>query len=1503
MKRILGALAGLTVTVLVMLGNGGALAWDKSYTAYMAGNSHIDAAWLWPMTETVGVVRNTFNSQLKLLDNNPDFRFTQSSSLYYQWMKEYYPALFDGIKGKVAGGQWEIVGGQVIEPDLNITSGESLVRQTLYGKRYFRDEFGVDVKIGYVPDVFGFTYALPQILKKSGIDYFVTTKLNWNDTNPFPHEYFKWKGLDGSELVTYKPRYDYPTTFNRDRINATLYKPDLLGIKSALALYGTGDHGGGPTQDNLNRLRIYGSDPAMPNVNLKRIDEYFADTAALTGKLPVWDNEMYLEYHRGTYTTQAAIKKYNRLGEIRAEEAEKFASVASWLGAIAYPYDKITKAWGRITTNQFHDILPGSSIHSVYVEAWDDAELALNYLNASLDNALEGILSRVDTEGHGAPVVVFNPLSFARNSLVETEAAFPTKPASVRVYDPAGLEVPVQVESISDTAPAVVKLVFVADDVPSLGYKVYRIVPGNGRGSYSTGLSAGSYTMENNRYRVEISSATGNISRIYDKINVREVLSGEGNVLQIYEDTPRNYDAWNVDRDDMSAVPTELNKPTSISLVEAGPVRAVYRVKKTWSGSAFYQDITLYSEIDRIDVKMTVDWNESHKLLKVAFPLSVNPPKATYEIAYGAVERSTTRDNSFDAARFEVPGHRWADLSENGYGVSILNDSKYGWDALNNRIRLTLLRAPKSPDPNADMGHHEFTYSIYPHGGDWKAANTVRKGYELNYPLIALSAMPHAGSLPASFSFVSVDQPNVVISVVKKSEESASNDLIVRMYETQGKEKTTAHLTFAAKVNAAKEVNLLEDPIGDAGFNDHQLTVELGKYEIKTFRVSLDSPFYVDTRPMTARVDLSPYFNRDGASYNANRADGNLDGLGNTLAAELLPAEVNSEGIGFRLGSTADGAKNVVDCLGQTIPLPSGAYYSIYLLGAAAGGKNTESGKLVVNYEDGTSSTKWVSFRDWGARLGGWGLTTVDDTIGYGLTHRHKPGGDDLLTDNYLFRYSIDTHPSKRVKSITLPNNGKMKLLAVSLVDYPLLVNPGKTMHAITLPPRNRMSLRAILAVSKGGQGIGDFEAPARVTGVTAQGRSSYVKLVWNAATDDYGVDHYNIYRGAFSGFTPDAASFIGESVAPAFVDDSIPANAAYFYRIEAVDIGSNVGALSDEASAKVLYAQNVALNRVAAADGYMPGESPDKAVDGVLVDNSKWCYNSFILEPHWWKVDLGDIHEVDKFVIKHAGAGGETPSWNTSDFRIQYSATGDEPWVDLVTVAGNNSSVTSHYIEPLGLRYLRLYVTRPTNTNDTAARIYEFEAYAQSATPPPEPPLPTSNVQVNLRYAFNQDGMSYDSRPGDGNLDGVGWSYSADLMPDTVILDGVEYQIGPKADGTKNVVMGASQSIPLPYGKFSSLRILGASTNGDKTGTFYVTYTDGTTAEFNLTMTDWCGAARHGEATALTFNHRHSQTADQIITNHVFGYTLNLDSSRAVSSVTFPGDNNMKVLAITLVL
>ncbi len=835
----------------------------QQYTVHMTGNAHIDAAWLWPWTETVDVVKRTFSTALQLMNEYPDYTYSQSAARYYAWMQNKYPDIFQQIQQRVKEGRWEVVGGMWVEPDLNLPDGESTVRQILVAKRYFQKNLGVDVKVGWNPDSFGYNWQLPQIYKKSGIDYFVTQKMTWNDTNQLPLKLFWWQSPDGSRVLTYFP-HDYVNQIEPMRMASDLASAVDLnpGQKEMMHLYGIGDHGGGPTRDMLDSgMRWMEPNKVYPHLEFgpsqtffdsmaKRVDTADAPTwnyetlaagntklsAAPAGEisLPVWNDELYLEFHRGVYTTQAKQKWNLRHGSEWLLNAEKYSSLA-WLGGLNYPHRQLNAAWKLQLFNGFHDLAAGSGIGVIYKDAQKQFNVVHWTAKDATHNALADIDSHIDTDAHaGVPILIWNPLSWNRSDVVEAKVQMPqAEPNGITVLDAEGKPVLTQILS-EDATTHTYRLLLEPKEVPSIGYTVLHAVPGSRK--VASDLKVDGTTLENSMLRVVVDPKNGCIDSLYDKKTHFESIAAHtcGNQLEAFADNPKEYDAWNIDADFVKHE-TDITAADSVQLLEKGPVRSVVRVTRHWDKSTFVQNIVLYAGMDRVDVVNNVDWHETHILLKTAFSLAASGPKATFEIPYGTIERPTTRNNSVEDAKFEVPAQRWGDLGDGNHGFSLINDSKYGYDVIGNTLRLSLLRSPVSPDPNADRGPQHFRYSLYPHAGGWREANTVLHGFDFNMPLHAVQVTAHSGELPATHSFVTVKPENLVLTAMKKSEDG--NSLIIRFYEWAGK-KTTAEISVPDGASAATVTNLLEHSEGSPlTISDGHVTVPVGKYSINTVRI------------------------------------------------------------------------------------------------------------------------------------------------------------------------------------------------------------------------------------------------------------------------------------------------------------------------------------------------------------------------------------------------------------------------------------------------------------------------------------------------------------------------------------------------------------------------------------------------------------------------------------------------------------------------------------------
>ncbi len=845
--------------------------WLQQFTVRAVGNSHIDMAWLWPWTETVEVTRNTFASVLDLMREYPDFMFTMSSARTYSWVEEKYPDMFSQIQERVREGRWEVIGGMWVEPDLNMPGGESLVRQILIGKRYFRQKFQVDVKIGWNPDSFGYNWQLPQIYKKSGMDYFVTQKLMWaQDFTKFPYRLFWWESPDGSRLLTYFPR-DYAADMNPVQLakDLSFWAPSIYGDNTKdnpeiLHLYGVGDHGGGPTRRMLDdAVRMMNPNVVYPKLEFSTASAFFQDLDKKlpSMKVPSWKDELYFEYHRGVLTTQAETKRHIRKTEELLLNAEKFSSLSMSFGRV-YPAQDLDRGWKDLLFQDFHDIFPGSGIAVNYTDAINTLEGVDRAGNAILRSSLEEIATRVNTTGTGIPVIVFNPLAWPRTEVVEVAAQLPSLAANIQVFDSTGKSVPAQLIRMDE--PTHQAHVLLSATTPSLGYATFYVRGTSKVVSTATEVKATDHSLENSLVRLTVDPATGCVTSLLDKRSNSEILAPSeidaggpqnatcGNLLQAFRDKPKAWDAWNIDAD-FEKEHWDLAKADEVKLVESGPLRAVLRVKKHFQHSSFVQDITITAGSPRVDVNMSADWNEKHVLLKVAFPLSAHNNNATFEIPYGSIERPTTRNTPAEQAKFEVPAVHWADLSDAKQGFSLLNDCKYGYDAKGNVLRLSLLRSPEWPDPHADEGHHEFTYALYGHAGNWREAHTVQQGYELNYPLLSIATTNHQGLLPASHSFLSLEGENVVLTALKKAEDG--DDLIVRFYEWAGKE-ADIQLHFSSGLESASETNLIEDLGGPLTVQGASVTVHTKPYEIKTIRVHLLKDGAANTFATTPRKRL-----------------------------------------------------------------------------------------------------------------------------------------------------------------------------------------------------------------------------------------------------------------------------------------------------------------------------------------------------------------------------------------------------------------------------------------------------------------------------------------------------------------------------------------------------------------------------------------------------------------------------------------------------------------------
>jgi alpha-mannosidase len=794
----------------------------------LTGHAHLDLAWLWPVAETRRKARRTFASVLGLMDRYEDFVFNQSSAQLYRWIEDDDPGLFERVKQRVAEERWEPVGGSWVEPDCQIPSGEAFARQLFYGQRYFQDTFGRRCTVAWFPDTFGYSPGLPQLLRGAGLSGFFTYKLNWNETNDFPHDLFEWEGIDGTGVVAHT--FENPgTDYNGDIVPRDLYGTwrNFGGKRyhqESLFSFGWGDGGGGPSEqmlENYSRLRDF---PTMPRLRMAHVDAFFASLPE--DDLPRWVGELYLELHRGTLTTQARVKKLNREAEHRLQEAEAFATLAARSGA-KYPGQELERLWKTVLLNQFHDILPGSSISEVYRDTHRELEEAVAAAEKRRDHALLELTT--DSGGTVSGAIVANAALHPR----PLTAVLPGT-GSGAVVAPDGEPLPTQrvAQGLLVHAPG--------RTVAGLGWTSLEARDASPAEAPATpGIRVDrrddSNVIENEHLRVEI-GADGSLHGVYDKEAKRGVLEGRGNRLFAYADKPANWDAWDVEAG-YEAEGEEVPAAQRVEVVESGPLRAAVRVERRFRESWISQTYVLLSGSRRLDVETRVRWHERQVLLRALFPLRVRSHEATFETMCGVVKRPTHRNTSWDEARFEVCAHRFADLSEPGYGVALLNDGKYGHSARDNVLGISLLRGPLYPDPLADEGEHSFTYSLFPHPGDWTEAGVAREAHSLNSPLIVAEGRAE----PAAYGLLEAEGTELALGALKPAEDGRGE--ILRLYEPHGA-RGECTLRFASPPDRVQRTNLLEEPEGTVEVQDDTVRLVVRPFEVVTLRIEWEKDKY-----------------------------------------------------------------------------------------------------------------------------------------------------------------------------------------------------------------------------------------------------------------------------------------------------------------------------------------------------------------------------------------------------------------------------------------------------------------------------------------------------------------------------------------------------------------------------------------------------------------------------------------------------------------------------------
>lgn len=792
-------------------------------TLHAIGHAHMDIAYLWPVSQIRRKNARTYSNVLRLMEQFPEYRFSHSQPQLYEFTRQDYPHIFEAIRQRVAEGRWEVMGGFWVEADTNIPGGEALVRQLLLGRQYFKDQFGdVETPVLWLPDIFGLSWCLPQLVKQAGLKWVLSNKFSWNQYNQIPADTIWWQGIDGSRVLTHfltTPRpvqyLPFPTSYKSDlTANEVIGTWEKSSSKEHIGdlpiVYGYGDGGGGPTATLIRRAQAYQSMPASPRLRFSTAREFFETIEAKNPPLGVWNDEFYLEGHRGVLTSQGWIKRANRKAEGALHEAEFLATLAMLDDGKALPLDDLTEAWRLLCLNQFHDILPGTATAEVFADAREDF--------AQIDDLVGGLRARalahlgVRPSANGA--IVVNALPFGGSRLLDLpDTRFSNVPIEGTVQQVAGGRL-VQVNDL-----AAYSLTPVRADSP--------------QATVSIEQSGDRTILENGQLKIVIESS-GELVRVYDKVAERDVLAqGEcGNVLQVFEDRPISWDAWDIDSffEDRCDIVAGL---TQLTIAETGPLRCAVELQRTYRNSTITQTIRLAADSRRVDFVTRVDWHETHSLLKVAFPVAVLNTVATYEIQWGSIERPTHRNTSWDYAKFEVPAQKWADLSEGDYGVALLNDGKYGYDVRDNVVRLSLIKSATMPDATADQGHHEFTYSLLPHLGNWRNG-VITEAYKLNNAATVVAGDSRLAENSRK-ALVSTGNENVVIETIKPAENGKG--FIVRLFESH-RARGLVTICFGQDIAAVHRCNLLEEDIHPVATNENgnRLTLDLAPFEIVNLR-------------------------------------------------------------------------------------------------------------------------------------------------------------------------------------------------------------------------------------------------------------------------------------------------------------------------------------------------------------------------------------------------------------------------------------------------------------------------------------------------------------------------------------------------------------------------------------------------------------------------------------------------------------------------------------------
>ncbi|TWT45754.1 Mannosylglycerate hydrolase [Phycisphaerae bacterium RAS1] len=1008
---------------------------------YVVATAHLDTQWLWTIQDTIEkFIPNTLRHNFARFEKYPNYIFNFEGAFRYMLAKEYYPEDYERLKGYIAAGRWRVAGSSVDAGDVNVVSPESLIRHVLYGNGFFKREFNKTSCDIFLPDCFGFGYALPTIAAHCGLIGFSTQKLTWGSAYGIPFDVGMWEGVDGSRVIAAVNPGAYVTELKGDLAHdkAELEKIVKLGDQSGVYVgykyFGVGDQGGAPDEESVHWLEKSLASTGPVRVVHGGADQLYHDlTAEQKAKLPVYKGELLMRLHgTGCYCSQAIMKRWNRKNELLADAAERAATMAHCLGTASYPTETIRDNWVRFLWHHHHDDVTGTSIPQAYTFSWNDELISLNQFASVLTDSVGAIARTLDTRGEGVPLIVFNPLGIEREELVEAHVAFAAgRPGQAVVYGPDGQPLPTQLGYEEDGRSQVL---FIAKLAP-VSLTVFDLRPSQEPPlMLPTEAAATERTLRNRRYRVELNE-NGDVASIVDQALDRELLSAPIR-MPIFNNTPEYWNEWEIRYEDISAEPREhVAGPARIRVIENGPIRGMIEVSRECGGSTYTQYISLAAGAagHRVEVRNVVDWHTPSSLLKVAFPLSAKNAKATYDLGLGTIERGVN-----EKKLYEVPAQQWANLDDasGDFGVAILNDCKYGWDKPDDStLRMTLVHTPKQVQK--DMGRHEFTWAIFGHAGSWREG-VAQQAARLNQPPIAFATDSHAGQSRV-LSLLEVSTPQVAIRAVKKAEES--DEIVVRLVEAQGKPADGVSLRFCTPIAAVREITGAEEPLGDAAVRDGKLSVAFRPYQPRAFALKLQKPAENRERPRCRPIKLA--FDSDVISQHGEMDGGALPGAGFALPAEMLPQRLLKGASEFTLGPAAPGAKNAVACRGQTLDLGADAAGTLHLLAAAAAGdidaEFVMPGRTEIRRIPGAGGF----FGQWHSLLVNGEVTTAenaappyvsDGDLAWIGTHRHLPDGR-CSSYEFAYLYDVALPIPAGAPSVMLPDEAGLYILAASVVD------------------------------------------------------------------------------------------------------------------------------------------------------------------------------------------------------------------------------------------------------------------------------------------------------------------------------------------------------------------------------------------------------------------------------------------------------------------------------------